>query len=102
MNDAAPLSASKKCPHCGFWSPWQQKSDDTCARCGQLLDPVRNRSEQARDQESKQPMSQFMLLEISPDDKGLVRLGKQLIRGGQLAFAATLSFILWFLALAAG
>jgi predicted RNA-binding Zn-ribbon protein involved in translation (DUF1610 family) len=102
MNDAASLSASKKCPHCGFWSPWQQKSDDTCERCGQLLDPVRNRSEQQREQEAKEPLPQFMHIEIKPEDKGLVRFVKQIIRGGQLAFAATLSFILWFLTLAAG
>lgn len=102
MQDASPLSASKKCPHCGFWSPWQQKSDDVCQRCGQLLDPVRNRSEQLRAQESQEPLPQFMLLEIKPEDKGVVRFFKKIIRGGQLAFAATVSFILWFLTLAAG
>ncbi|TGE24121.1 hypothetical protein E5K00_02590 [Hymenobacter aquaticus] len=102
MNDASPLSAAKKCPHCGFWSRWQQKSDDVCERCGQLLDPVRNRSEQRREEEAKAPLPQFMLLEIKPEDKGLVRFFKQIIRSGQLAFAATVSFILWFLTLAAG
>ncbi|TGE16418.1 hypothetical protein [Hymenobacter elongatus] len=102
MTDATPLSASKKCPHCGFWSPWQQQSDDACQRCGQLLDPVRNRSEQAREKEAQAPLPQFLLIELKPEDGPITRFFKHIARGGQLAFAATVSFILWVITLLVG
>lgn len=97
-----PLSASKKCPHCGYWSPWQQRPEDRCERCGQLLDPVRNRHEQARAEQATEPLPSIMLIEIKPKDKGLLRFLKYIVRGGQLAFAAILSFIIWFLTALAG
>ncbi|WP_157547532.1 hypothetical protein [Hymenobacter sp. DG25A] len=99
---SAPLSASKKCPHCGHWSEWQQRPDDRCARCGQLLDPVRNRSEQAREQQAQEPISGIMLIEINPEDGALLRFFKYIIRGGQLAFAALLAFMLWLVTALAG
>ncbi len=102
MDEHAPLSASKKCPSCGFWSQWQQHSSDTCERCGQMLDPERNRSEQALEKARNEPLPQFMLIEINPEDGTVLRFFKNIVRGGQLAFGATVSFILWFLTLMAG
>lgn len=102
MPDNPLLSATKKCPACGFWSSWQQRPDDRCERCQQLLDPQRLRSEQRRQQLADEPVSQLVLIEIKPDDGAVVKFLKYIVRGGQLAFAAFLSFLLWLVAVAAG
>ncbi|WP_303311710.1 hypothetical protein [Hymenobacter sp. BT730] len=99
---SAPLSSSKKCPHCGFWSEWRQQVDDRCERCGQLLDPVRSRSEHTREKEAKEALPGVMLIEIKPEDGKMLRFFKYIIRGGQLAFAALLAFMLWLLTALAG
>ncbi|AHJ98096.1 hypothetical protein [Hymenobacter swuensis] len=96
------MTATKKCPACGYWSNWQQLTTDQCERCGQLLDPQRLRSEQAREALAQRPVSSLMLIEIRPDDKPLVRFFKYLIRGGQLAFGALMAFVLWLITLLAG
>lgn len=101
-HDDSLLSATKKCPACGFWSSWQQRPEDRCERCGQLLDPQRLRSEQARQKQADEPLPSFMQIQIGPDDSPTVRFFKQIIRGGQLAFAAVVSFMVWFLTLLAG
>lgn len=43
-----------------------------------------------------------MLIEIKPEDGALVRFVKYIIRGGQLAFAALLAFMLWLVTALAG
>ena len=96
------MEATKKCPACGYWSSWQQLPTDRCARCGQLLDPQRLRSEQERERLAQEPVSPIMLIEIKPDDKPLVRFLKHIVRGGQLAFGALMAFILWLITLLAG
>ncbi|WP_262888640.1 hypothetical protein [Hymenobacter sp. HDW8] len=44
----------------------------------------------------------MFLIEIKPDDNAAVRFFKTIVRGGQFAFAAILSFIIWLVTLAAG
>ncbi|WP_262895139.1 hypothetical protein [Hymenobacter jeongseonensis] len=41
-------------------------------------------------------------MEINPEDAPLTRFLKTIVRGGQLAFAAILSFIMWVVAAVAG
>ena len=96
------LFSSKKCPHCEQWSTWQQRPDDRCEHCGELLDPQAQRSALARDEVAKQKMPAVMLIEIKPDDGAVVRFFKTIIRGGQLAFAAILAFIVWFVTVLVG
>ena len=100
--DQAPLTASKKCPHCGFWSRWQQQADDRCERCGLLLDAQRLRSEKLREEQAKEPLPTFLQIEMKPDDSPTMRFFKHIIRGGQLAFAALVSFVLWIVTILAG
>ncbi|GAA3933083.1 hypothetical protein [Hymenobacter algoricola] len=94
--------ASKKCPHCSQWSAWQQQPDDRCAHCQQLLDPQAQRRAQEQEALARQPVSSFMLIEIKPTDGAGVRFLKYLVRGGQLAFAAIMAFLLWFVTILAG
>ncbi|ALD20762.1 hypothetical protein AM218_05430 [Hymenobacter sp. DG25A] len=63
---------------------------------------MRNRSEQAREQQAQEPISGIMLIEINPEDGALLRFFKYIIRGGQLAFAALLAFMLWLVTALAG
>ncbi|MBC6698640.1 hypothetical protein [Hymenobacter sp. BT190] len=97
-----PLTATKKCPHCGFWSPWQQLATDRCERCGLHLDAPRMRSEQQRQELADKPLPSFMQVEFKPEDGPLMRFAKHIIRGGQLAFGAIVSFLLWLVAMLAG
>ena len=101
MSDA-PLYSSKKCPHCQQWSTWQQRPDDRCEHCGELLDPQAQRSALAREEVEKQKMPSIMLIEIKPDDGAVVRFFKTIVRGGQLAFAAILAFIVWVVTVLVG
>ena len=96
------MSATKKCPHCGQWTEWLQQPTDLCQHCGQVLEPYRVASNEARQQLADEPISPLLLIEIKPDDNAVVKLFKYLIRGGQLAFAAFISFMLWLAAAAAG
>lgn len=96
------LSASKKCPACGFWSSWQQLPEDRCERCGQLLDPERLRSEQQRQKLAEEPLPAFLQIPIHPDDGPTTQFFKRIIRGGQLVFGAIVSFMVWLLTLLAG
>jgi hypothetical protein len=98
----SPLFASKKCPHCQRWSAWQHTPDDRCEHCGELLDPRAQQSAIEREELEQQKMPPMFLIEIKPDDSAVVRFFKSIILGGQLAFAAILSFIIWLVTLAAG
>jgi len=102
MPDSPTLSSTKKCPSCEQWSTWNQRGDDHCDHCGQLLDPTRYHNEQARAEREKEPVSQVILIEIDPDDNAFIKFFKYIIRGGQLAFGAIVSFFLWLVAVAAG
>ncbi|QNP51690.1 hypothetical protein [Hymenobacter qilianensis] len=97
-----PLLASKKCPHCQQWSAWQHNPTDRCEHCGELLDPRAHQSAIQRNELENQKTSSLILMEIKPEDKGLARFFKTIVRGGQLAFAAILSFIIWVVTVVAG
>jgi len=32
------MASEKKCPHCGQWTPWDQRPEDRCAHCSGVLD----------------------------------------------------------------
>jgi hypothetical protein len=87
------LVSTKKCPACGQWSHWQQQAADRCEHCGQLLDP-RTHNE-ARQAAAAPPRGGIQLMEVKPEDKGLVWFFKSMVRGGQLLFIAIIGFIVW-------
>ncbi|WP_426060986.1 hypothetical protein [Hymenobacter sp. B1770] len=101
MSESPPL-ASKKCPNCHQWSIWQQSPNDRCEHCGELLDPQAQKSAVAREKLANQKMPSVVLMEINPEDGPIKRFFKTIVRGGQLAFAAILSFIVWVVAVVAG
>jgi hypothetical protein len=87
--------ASKKCPHCQQWSMWRQQPDDRCEHCGELLDPRAKKNAEARELLANQKTPSVILMEINPEDGPVLRFFKTIVRGGQLAFAAIITFILW-------
>lgn len=97
-----PLLASKKCPHCQQWSTWHHNPEDRCEHCGGLLDPRARQSAIQRAELESQKTSSVILMEITDEDKGAKRFFKTIVRGGQLAFAAILSFIVWVVTVVAG
>ncbi|WP_400190612.1 hypothetical protein [Hymenobacter sp. B81] len=100
--NAAPLSASKKCPHCGQWSAHQQQPDDRCEHCHELLDPQGPAKQAEMEQAWKWELPPAMLIPIHPTDPWWLRGPKYLVRGGQLLFAATVSFVIWLVTALAG
>lgn len=100
MSDS-PLFASRKCPACQQWSGWEQRPADRCEHCGALLDPRALESAAAREALANQKTPSVILIEIQPTDGPAMRFFKTIIRGGQLAFAAIMTFILWLVAAAA-
>jgi predicted amidophosphoribosyltransferase len=99
----APLLSSKKCAACQQWSVWQQSLNDRCEHCGELLDPQAAQNARQREEVANQKATPgLQLIEIHPDDGAFTQFFKRMIRGGQLAFAAILAFIVWFVTLAAG
>jgi len=97
------LPASKKCHACQQWSAWRLSPDDRCENCGELLDPQAQRYAQQREEMANQkPSPGMQLIEIRPEDSGFIWFVKIIVRGGQMAFAAILAFIIWLVTLAAG
>ena len=96
--------ATRKCPTCGQWSAWHFRPTDTCSFCGALLDPLAAEriSEEAARLERDRKGIKIDLIEIKPEDEGMVRWGKYLVRAVQLSFIAILSFIIWLVTLATG
>jgi hypothetical protein len=97
-----PLTATKRCPHCGLWSAHQLRPDDRCEHCQELLDPLGPEREAKLAQAWKWEMPPAMLIPIPPTDPAWLRGLKYLVRGGQLLFAATVSFIIWVITALAG
>ena len=85
------MNYTKKCPACQQWSGWQKQPDDRCEHCGELLDP-RTHAE-AQQAAAAPPRGGIQLMEIRPEDAGLVWFFKTLVRGGQLLFIAIIGFI---------
>jgi|GEM_PF-5181053 len=76
-----PLASTKKCPHCGQWTSWQQQPDDRCEHCQQTLEPHRVANDQARQALDAKSGPNLVLIDINPDDPLPLRLAKYVIRG---------------------
>ncbi|WP_207435468.1 hypothetical protein [Sabulibacter ruber] len=98
------MKASKKCPHCGQWSTWNQEPTDLCQHCLNLLDPVAVERQQAQEDRREEEKKRFTvdLIQIKADDSAFTKIWKSIGLGFQLAFVGIVSFILWLIALLAG
>ncbi|MGV3586565.1 MAG: hypothetical protein ACO1OF_06170 [Adhaeribacter sp.] len=100
---ASTFKSSKKCPHCGEWSEWDQQPTDTCQFCGALLDDRTLLREAAREAESRNKKQlEIDIIEVYPTDSFFVKIGKRIIQAIQISFIAIVSFIIWFLTMLAG
>ena len=100
--DNTAFTGQKRCPNCGQWSGHHQQPDDRCEHCGQLLDPQAVAKNEALEKAWKWELDKTVLVNIDPDEPWLLRMLKYGMRGGQIVFAAILSFILWLVAVLAG
>ncbi|WP_181305629.1 hypothetical protein [Rufibacter sp. XAAS-G3-1] len=98
------MKASKKCPHCGHWSTWNQDTSDRCKHCQGLLDPAAFERQQAQEERKEEEKKRFTvnLIQIHPTDSAFAKFWKSIGLGFQLAFVGIVSFILWLIALLAG
>ena len=99
---ATDYSDTKRCPHCGTWSVHQRRPDDRCTHCHELLDPHGPARDAALQKAWEWEMPRFVLIPIDPAEPLPLRLLKYLVRGGQLLFLATLSFIVWLVTVLTG
>lgn len=88
------LVSTKKCPSCQQWSHWQQQAADRCEHCGELLDP-RAQGEAQQQAATEHLRGGIQLVAINPEDGGLLRFFKTIVRGGQLLFIAIIGFVVW-------
>ncbi|RAU81790.1 hypothetical protein [Pontibacter arcticus] len=98
------MKASKKCPHCGQWSGWNQNPTDRCEHCHKILDPVKVASQQAQEVRKQEEKERFSVnfIQVDPDDAWYTKFFKRIGLGFQLAFVSIISLILWLIAFLAG
>ncbi|WP_066839685.1 hypothetical protein [Rufibacter ruber] len=98
------MNASKKCPHCGQWSAWNQSPHDRCEHCQGILDPDALARQQAQEERKQEEKERFTVdfIQINPDDPWFTRFFKRIGLGFQLAFVGVVSFLLWLIAVLAG
>jgi hypothetical protein len=100
---ASTFKSSKKCPHCGEWSEWNQQLTDTCEHCGALLDDEKLLRAAAREiEQNEQKGFDLDIIQIHPTDSGIVVFYKRIVQALQYSFIAIVTFIIWILALLAG
>lgn len=100
--DEASQADSKKCPNCGQWSVHHGQPNDHCEHCLKLLNPNGPAQEAQRQQAWNWQMPKVMLITIDPATPWPLRMVQYAVRGGQLLFIATLSFIVWLVTVVAG
>ncbi|WP_205503675.1 hypothetical protein [Rufibacter psychrotolerans] len=98
------MTASRKCPHCGHWSAWNQSPTDLCEHCHHPLDPIALERQQAQEDRREEEKKRFTvdLIQINQEDSAFTKFYKSIGLGFQLAFVGIVSFFLWLIALLAG
>lgn len=98
------MKSTRKCPHCGQWSAWNQEPTDRCQFCQHLLDPDAFARQQAQEDRKAEEKERFTVdfIKIDPDDPFFLKFFKRIGLGFQLLFVAIMTFILWLIAFLAG
>jgi len=67
-----------KCPHCGQWSNWTSKIEETCPHCGEHLDPGRfHYAEEQKVIYARNRKDGFMV--IKGDDDPIIKILKEIV-----------------------
>jgi len=94
------MKSTRKCPHCGQWSTWNQDPADRCDHCGNVLDPDALARQHASDERKEEESQRFSVdfIKIDPDDPFFLRFFKKIGLGFQVLFVAIVTFIIWLIA----
>ena len=79
-----------KCEHC---EDWVRAKQETCESCGKTL-RAREKSEALRKGKLRDPLRP-QLISISEFDAPFIKVGKHVIRVGQIILYAFISFMVW-------
>jgi len=86
-----------KCEHC---SEWVSGKYEICENCGKTL-RAKEKSEAMKASRVRDPLKP-QLIEIYETDAPLIRVGKNIIRVGQIVLYAIIGFLVWITTWAVG
>ncbi len=95
---------SKKCPHCGEWSEYQDNIHEDCYFCLKPLEPESIQDNQNYEQKGQEYYDKLFepFFIINPNDFLLVKLLKHTINLLGLIYISIVSFIIALIALLPG
>jgi hypothetical protein len=100
------LNTIHRCPACKKFSHSNGTVEATCEHCGAYLEPVRMKEKLSAQEKEMERIRKHehpvFWVNVKPGDSGFRRAFVRLMQGGQLFYAAIVSFILWIVALVAG
>jgi predicted amidophosphoribosyltransferase len=100
------LNTIHRCPACKKFSHTDGSPEALCEHCGSCLDPVALNSQHKYEDEKRQAEVKHehpvFWVNVKPEDNALRRTFVRLMQGGQLLYAAIVSFLLWLVAVIAG
>jgi len=95
------MSIEKKCPHCNQWTSWNQKLNDRCGHCNELLDAQRvKETEEFLAREKTYKRSDWFT--IKEDDNIFMRATRRVALFFHIVFGAISWFFIWSFVNAAG
>jgi hypothetical protein len=98
------MNPIKKCKHCGEWSEWNGKPEDTCIHCHQLLDPEASNASQVKHQiETKiKSVEEKSFYRIRATDSLLMMAVRRIAWAGYMVYVGVVAFFIWLVAFISG
>ena len=100
------LNTLYRCPACKKFSHTDGSVEATCEHCGSYLQPIALKEKlQVEEQERQRKLKHehpVFWVNVKPDDTNFRKSVVRLMQGGQLIYAAIVSFLLWVVAIVAG
>jgi DNA-directed RNA polymerase subunit RPC12/RpoP len=100
------LNTVYRCPACKKFSHTDGSVEATCEHCGSYLQPIalkeKLQAEEAERQRKLKHEHPVFWVNVKPGDSSLRKSFVRLMQGGQLMYAAIVSFLLWVVAIVAG
>jgi len=88
------MGIQKKCPHCKEWTVWEQKLNDTCTHCHEVLDPKRA-AETQEYLEREKTYKRSDWFNIKETDGILMRATRRVALFFHIVFGAISWFFIW-------